>query len=78
MDWLFVDWLGTPLWLWLSFLGIVAMMLAIDLGVVHRKSKEIGVKESLLTSAVYILLGVAFGGWIWWRALLRMMLSASA
>ena len=67
MDWLFVDWLGTPLWLWLSFLGIVAMMLAIDLGVVHRKSKEIGVKESLLTSAVYILLGVAFGGWIWWH-----------
>ena len=67
MDWLFVDWLGTPLWLWLSFLGIVAMMLAIDLGVVHRKSKEIGVKESLLTSAVYIPLGVAFGGWIWWH-----------
>ena len=67
MDWLFVDWLGTPLWLWLSFLGIVALMLAIDLGVVHRKSKEIGVKESLLTSAVYILLGVAFGGWIWWH-----------
>ncbi len=67
MGWLFVDWLGTPLWLWLSFLGIVAMMLAIDLGVVHRKSKEIGVKESLLTSAVYILLGVAFGGWIWWH-----------
>ncbi len=67
MDWLFVDWLGTPLWLWLSFLGIIAMMLAIDLGVVHRKSKEIGVKESLLTSAVYILLGVAFGGWIWWH-----------
>lgn len=67
MGWLFVDWLGTPLWLWLSFLGIVALMLAIDLGVVHRKSKEIGVKESLLTSAVYILLGVAFGGWIWWH-----------
>ena len=67
MDWLFVDWLGTPLWLWLSFLSIVALMLAIDIGVVHRKSKEIGVKESLLTSAVYILLGVAFGGWIWWH-----------
>ena len=67
MGWLFVDWLGTPLWLWLSFLGIVALMLAIDLGVVHRKSKEIGVKESLLTSAVYIMLGVAFGGWIWWH-----------
>ena len=66
MDFLFLDWLGKPLWLWLSFLAIVAILLVIDLGVVHRKSKEIGVAESLVTSAVYILLGLAFGGWIWW------------
>ena len=66
MDFLFVDWLGKPLWLWLSFLGIVIVMLAVDLGIVHRKSKEIGVTESLVTSAAYILLGLAFGGWVWW------------
>jgi tellurite resistance protein TerC len=51
MDFLFLDWLGKPLWLWLSFLAIVAILLVIDLGVVHRKSKEIGVAESLVTSA---------------------------
>ena len=66
MEFLFIDWLGKPLWLWLSFLAIVAILLIVDLGVVHRKSKEIGVRESLATSAVYILLGLAFGGWIWW------------
>lgn len=66
MDFLFVDWLGKPVWIWLSFIAIVAALLMIDLGVVHRKSKEIGVTESLATSAIYILLGLAFGGWVWW------------
>ena len=66
MDFLFLDWLGKPVWLWLSFLAIVVVLLIVDLGVVHRKSKEIGVAESLVTSAVYITLGLAFGGWIWW------------
>lgn len=66
MDFLFLDWLGKPLWLWLGFLAIVVVLLVIDLGVVHRKSKEIGVTESLVTSGVYIALGLAFGGWVWW------------
>jgi len=66
MDFLFVDWLGKPIWLWLSFVAIVVAILSVDLGVVHRKSKEIGVTESLVTSAAYILLGLAFGGWVWW------------
>ncbi|MBY0282750.1 MAG: TerC family protein [Sphingomonas sp.] len=65
-EWLFFDFLGKPAWLWLSFVAIVVVLLVIDLGVVHRKSKEIGVAESLITSAVYIMLGLAFGGWVWW------------
>lgn len=65
-EWLFFDFLGKPAWLWLSFVAIVIVLLVIDLGVVHRKSKEIGVAESLITSAVYIMLGLAFGGWVWW------------
>ena len=35
MDFLFLDWLGKPLWLWLSFLAIVAILLVIDLRRVH-------------------------------------------
>lgn len=66
MDFLFVDWLGKPLWIWLSFLAIVIVLMVIDLGVIHRKSKEIGVVESLVTSGGYIMLGLAFGGWVWW------------
>ena len=63
---LFSDFLGKPAWLWFSFLGVVAALLAFDLGVLHRNDREIGAKESLLLSLVYILLGVAFGGWVWW------------
>jgi tellurite resistance protein TerC len=52
--------------MWIGFLALVALLLAIDLGVVHRKEHEIGVAESLATSAVYIALGLAFGGFVWW------------
>ncbi len=67
MDFLIIDWLGTPLWMWLGFLAIVLLLLTFDLGVLHRKQKEIGVRESLLLSAVYIALGVSFGGVVWWQ-----------
>ncbi|WP_245155718.1 TerC family protein [Paracoccus ravus] len=59
--------LGTPLWLWLLFLGLVGALLAFDLGVLNRKDHEIGVAESLKLSALYISLGVLFGGFIWYQ-----------
>ena len=57
--------LGHPGWLWLSFLGLVTVLLVLDLGVLHRKTREIGVRESLLLSAGYIAAGLAFGAWVW-------------
>jgi tellurite resistance protein TerC len=63
---LFGDFLGKPGWMWLAFIGIVVVLLAFDLGVLHRDHHEIGVKESLLLSAAYIGLGLAFGVWVWW------------
>ena len=65
MDFLMLDWLGKPVWMWLGFMGVVVALLALDLGVLHRKTKEIGVAESLKLSAFYIVLGLAFGGWVW-------------
>ena len=61
-----LEWLSKPLWMWLAFITIVITLLVIDLGVLHREQREIEVKESLVLSAVYILLGLAFGGWVWW------------
>ena len=50
-----------PLWMWGLFLGIVLVLLVLDLGVLHRKQREIGIRESLLLSAGYILAGLSFG-----------------
>jgi tellurite resistance protein TerC len=66
MEFLMMDWLTKPVWMWLAFIGIVIVLLTLDLGVLHRKQREIEVRESLILSAVYIGLGVAFGGWVWW------------
>ncbi len=60
------DFTGTPAWLWLTFIGIVATLLAFDLGVLHKHDRPIGVRESLLLSAGYISMGLLFGAWVWW------------
>jgi len=57
--------LGQPLWMWFGFIGIVAALLAFDLGILHRDNHEIGVRESLLLSSLYIVLGLGFGGFVW-------------
>ncbi|MDI7925249.1 hypothetical protein MRS75_24750, partial [Rhizobiaceae bacterium n36] len=48
------DWLGKPVWMWLTFLSIVIALLVFDLGVLHRDNREIEVRESLLLSTMYI------------------------
>ncbi len=59
--------LGTPVWMWLVFMGLVLGLLVLDLGVLNRNDHEIGVAESLRMSALYITLGVAFSGFVWWQ-----------
>ncbi|WP_322104601.1 TerC family protein [Paraburkholderia sp. J41] len=59
--------LGQPLWLWAAFLAVVLVLLALDLGVLHRNDREIGIRESLWLSLGYIAIGVLFGGFIWWQ-----------
>jgi tellurite resistance protein TerC len=51
--------------MWLVFIGVFVSLLALDLGVLHKKNRAIGVRESLIYSACYIFIGLAFGGWIW-------------
>ena len=69
MEWLDTllahDVLGKAAWLWLLFAGIVGSLLAFDLGVLHRKQREIQVAESLWLSAGYISIALVFGAWLW-------------
>lgn len=62
---LFADWLGKPAWAWLLFLSLVALLLVLDLGVLHRRPREISMRESLVASACYIALGLGFGLFVW-------------
>ncbi len=67
MDFLTPLFLGTPVWMWLLFVGIVLTLLILDLGVLNRTDHEIGIAESLKLSSIYITLGVAFAGFVWWQ-----------
>ena len=57
--------LGTPAWFWLAFIGLVALLTAFDLGLLHTEDREMGVAESLKLSAFYIAVALAFGAWVW-------------
>lgn len=65
MDILFSSFLDKPVWMWMTFIGIVIGLLVLDLGLFHRNTREIGVRESLGMSAFYIAIAAAFGVWVW-------------
>ncbi len=50
---------GTPM-LWAGFIVFVLVMLAVDLGVFHRKAHEVSMKEAAGWSAVWVGLAAAF------------------
>lgn len=57
--------LGTPVHFWLIFLITMSVALAIDLGVFHRKSHAVGLKEALLESVAWISVSLLFNVWIY-------------
>ncbi|MEK7413998.1 MAG: TerC/Alx family metal homeostasis membrane protein [Planctomycetota bacterium] len=53
------------MWIWIAFVGFVLVMLALDLGVFHRKSQVVSVKEALVWSAVWISMGLLFAVFVY-------------
>ena len=53
--------------MWLGFTLLVVALLALDLGVVNRRSHVLSVREAGLWSAGLATLAVCFGGFLWWR-----------
>lgn len=49
------------IWFWLGFLAFVAVLLAIDLGVLNRKAHAVSLKEAALLSVVWISIALLFG-----------------
>lgn len=56
----------TPIIFWIIFNAFVLLMLALDLGVFHRKSHVVTLKEALSWTAVWILLALIFNGIIYY------------
>ena len=57
---------GGP-WLWGIFAVVVLGMLALDLGVFHRKAHVIRLREAALWSAVWVGLALSFNVLVLWR-----------
>ena len=55
--------IGSPA-LWSGFLAFVVAMLALDLGVFHRKAHVVGMREALGWSVVWIGLALLFGAFV--------------
>ena len=65
--------MGTEsIWLWVGFNIFVLGMLALDLGVFHRKSHVVSVKEATVWSVVWISLALTFnaGIYFYWNTLI--------
>ena len=57
--------MDTPIWLWIGFNLFVLVMLALDLGVFHRKAHAVSGKEALIWSIVWISLSLVFNAVIY-------------
>ena len=56
-----------PLWLWATFVAIVVFSLFIDFVVLKKQgAHDIGVKEALNWSLIWIALSFLFNGFFWW------------
>ena len=62
MGWPYLRWM---IWMYAGFVALVLALLALDLGVFHRKAHVVSVKEALGWSAFWIALGLAFAGFIY-------------
>ena len=56
-----------PLWLWITFVAIVLASLVVDFVVLKKQgAHEVGVKEALNWSLIWIALSFVFYGLLWW------------
>ena len=56
----------TSLWLWAGFNLFILAMLALDLGVFHRKAHVVSIREATTWSLVWITLALLFNAGLWY------------
>ena len=50
--------------LWIAFNSGVALLLALDLGLLHRRARAVSLREAAAESAAWVALSLGFGAWI--------------
>ncbi len=55
----------TSLWLWVGFNAFILAMLAVDLGLFHRRAHEVSLREATVWSAVWMALALLFNAGIY-------------
>jgi tellurite resistance protein TerC len=58
--------MATNIWLWVGFIAFVLAMLALDLGVFHRKAHAVRPREAGIWVAVWVSLAMAFAAGLWY------------
>lgn len=53
--------------LWIGFNLFVLLMLALDLGVFHRKAKAISIKDALAWTAVWVVMALSFNVFVYYQ-----------
>lgn len=53
--------------MWGVFFAIIAVLWILDQGIIHKKNKEIGFKESITYTIIYMFVALLFGGWVWYE-----------
>jgi tellurite resistance protein TerC len=60
--------MATSIWFWIGFIAFLLAMLALDLGVFHRKAHAVRLREAAAWSAVWVALALLFNAGIYWHA----------
>ncbi len=60
--------MDTTIWAWIGFHAVVFLVLALDLGVFHRRSHTVSLREAGVWTLAWVTLSLLFNGVIWlWR-----------
>lgn len=54
-----------PFWFWIAFTGMILTLLALDLGVFHRRPHEVTLKEAAAWSGIWVSLALLFNLWVY-------------
>jgi tellurite resistance protein TerC len=63
---IWLDYAGQPVWLWLAFLGLIGFLLWLDLGLLNKKDGVVSPAKSAVMWLIFASLAMAFGAYVYY------------